>query len=229
MLKNTVLLKKRLLAAAHFVRECSVLADVGTDHAFLPIYCVENGKSVRAIAADINEMPLDRARFNINTHGLSDRIECKLTSGFIGLEGYGITDGAVCGMGGELIAMIINDSDFIKKDGFRLIIQPMTMLEVAREALSNAGFDVNAEITLFEEGKYYTVISADYTNNTSKSSKFELLFGDFSKKLFESEEVRTGYINHEINKYERVIKGKSSAGINAFEEKEIVSYLKERL
>lgn len=227
--KNNIELKKRLSAAAYFIRKDSFLADIGTDHAFLPIYCVENNVCRRAVAADINKMPLERAADNIRAHGLEDRIECVLTSGFSGLDGYGITDGAVCGMGGELIASIIKNDAFIKSDGFRLILQPMTMLDEARKALCETGFEISGEITLCEDGKFYTVICSDHTGNVSQMSKFELLFGNFEKKMFESDEVKRAYIEHQILKYERIVNGKKTAGMDFFDEIEKIEFLKERL
>lgn len=231
MIENTkeLVLSNRLSAAYSFVRSDSVLADIGTDHGFLPIYSVLKRKCRRAIAADINEMPLMHARENIDKYGLTDKIECVLTSGFDGLDVYGITDGAVCGMGGELIAAIISKNSFIKQEGFRLIVQPMTMHNVTRAALLQEGFEITEEISLIEDQKYYTVICADYVGETSEYDGFQLLFGDFSRKKYVGDGVRESFINHDIEKYERIASGKRKAGIDASIEEDIINKLKARL
>ncbi len=227
--KKELLLSNRLCAVYSFIRDGAVLADIGTDHAFLPIYSVLNGKCCRAIAADINEMPLMHARKNIENYGISDKIECVLTSGFDGLYDRGITDGAVCGMGGELIADIISKNDFIKQNGFRLIVQPMTMHDITRKALLREGFEICGEISLTEEGKYYTVICADYVGQTSVYDEFQLLFGKSSLKEYVGDSVREDYIKHDIKKYDKIASGKRQAGISASFEEDIINKLKERL
>lgn len=225
-----MILSKRLNAAAAYVRKGAVLADVGTDHAYLPIFAVENGIASRAVASDINEGPLKNAESNIERHGLSEKIECVLTSGFEGLDGFGITDAVIAGMGGELIATIIENASFIRRDCFRLIIQPMTMHEAARKALFSLGFSVIGEYVLKEDGKFYTVICADYTGDVAFDvDDFLLLYGDESLRNYESDNVRKEYLTREISKYERISKGKCSAGINTDAEDETARKLKERL
>lgn len=222
-------LSKRLAAAVAYVREGSVLSDVGTDHAYLPIYAVENGLAKRAIASDINDGPLKNAESNIKKHGLSDKISCVLTSGFDGLDSFGITDAVIAGMGGELIADIVNAADFIKTDGFRLVVQPMTMLDTARSALFRLGFSILNEYVLKEDGKFYTVISAEYTGISSEENDvFTLTYGEPSKRDYESDEVRSEFYRREAGKYERIIAGKRSAGICVCEEETILKKLTER-
>ncbi len=212
--EKDIVLSKRLSSAASFVREGAILADIGTDHGYLPIYCVKNGICERAIAADINSMPLDRAVENIKYYGLSDRIECVLTSGFDDLDKKGITDGAVCGMGGELIAEIIKAADHLKRRGVRLIIQPMTMHDVARKALYDSGFEITAEKMLFEEGKYYTVICAEYKGELPVPDKHDILLGEREKIEYIDETGKNKVIDHLIGKYERIRNGRSKASMD---------------
>ena len=228
-----IVLSSRLSAAASYIRPSSIFADIGTDHAFLPIYAVETGLAVRAYAADINQMPLARAMENISAHGLESRVTCVLTSGFDALDACGITDAAVCGMGGELIADIILRAGFIRSDGFRLVIQPMTKHDAARRALWDSGFLIISELTVCEEGKYYTVICADYTGCTGKAARaaddFTAFYGDFRLKKFESENVRREYLEHEISKYNGIIRGKDISGADTSDERAIVMRLSELL
>lgn len=218
---------KRLSAAAGLIRRGAVFADIGTDHALLPIWAVTNDVAVRAVASDVNEGPLKRARENAARYGVSDRVCCVLANGFDGMEPYGITDAAICGMGGELIAEIVERAAFIKSESFRLIVQPMTMQDAARRGLWCAGFDITDELTVCEGDKFYTVICADYCGIVRTVDDFTALYGDIAARRFESDDVRTNYFMHEIGKYEQIIKGKSSAGLDVSEEREIVRRLTE--
>ena len=227
------MLSPRLRAAASYIRHGAVFADIGTDHALLPIYAVKSGLSVRAFASDVNRSPLLRAEKNIAQNEVSDRISCVLASGFDTLDGMGITDAAVCGMGGELIAEIIDRAAFIKTPRFRLIIQPMTKQDEARRSLMRNGFEITSEITLFDSGKYYTVICADFDGAVRKyddrendsEAEFDALYGDFDKKRFPDEKVRQGYLSHELEKIRRTIKGKGISGIDTSKEE----YMAKRL
>ncbi|MBR2479117.1 MAG: SAM-dependent methyltransferase [Clostridia bacterium] len=167
---------RRLLAAASFVRRGAVFADIGTDHAYLPAFLVSSGVVERAFAADINRGPLDRADENIALSGLADRIETRLTDGLCGLEGLSITDIAICGMGGELIARIINDAPWVRDGRVRLILQPMTKAEVLREYLISHGFRIVDE-ALAESDRVYQIICAEFCGESESYTPLELLLG----------------------------------------------------
>ena len=108
-------LSKRLMAAAEECREGSFIADVGTDHAYLPVYLAREGKIRGAVASDINEGPICRARENIAAAGLSDKISTLLCNGLSGVEKYHPSDIFILGMGGDLISQIIGREKFIQK------------------------------------------------------------------------------------------------------------------
>lgn len=218
---------KRLSAAAGFIRRGAVFADIGTDHALLPIWAVANGIAVRAVASDVNEGPLRRARENAARYGVGNRVRCVLANGFEGIESYGISDAAICGMGGELIADIVERAAFIKSNGFRLIVQPMTIPDAARRGLWRAGFAIMDELTVCEGDKFYTVICADYCGIVRTVDEFTALYGDIAARKFESDDVRINYFKHEIGKYEQIIKGKNSAGLDVSAEREIIRRLTE--
>lgn len=152
----------RLLTAASFVREGAVVADVGTDHAYLPIYLVSAGTAVRAVASDINEGPLARAEANVRRFGLSDKIALRLTPGLEGIEVFAPTDILICGMGGELIASILEAATFVRDSQIRLILQPMTSARELRLWLAQNGFAVTEERFAAEREKLYVVLCASY-------------------------------------------------------------------
>ena len=104
-------LDKRLLSCADYVRAGAVFADIGTDHGYLPLFLLRSGRIERAYLSDVNEGPLSSARANAASEGLLDRCEFTLADGAAALSGKGITDYAICGMGGELIASIIDAAE----------------------------------------------------------------------------------------------------------------------
>ena len=135
-------LSKRLSAAADLCRRGSFIADVGTDHAYLPIYLAEKGYIRGGIVSDINKGPIERARAHIAEADLDSMLTPILCDGLSHLEKYNPEDIFILGMGGELIARIIGDAPFVKRHGVRLILQPMTHPEILRKFLSENGFEI---------------------------------------------------------------------------------------
>lgn len=170
-------LDKRLKAAAEYVRQGAVFADIGTDHAYLPVFLLKEGIISHAYAADINEGPLKSARVHIAENGLSNRVTLVLTDGLIGLEECGITDIAICGMGGELIADIISHAPFTKDKSIRLVLQPMTRAAHLRYFLAREGFSVIDECVTSAAGKSYFCIVAEYTGEPYELSRIEAELG----------------------------------------------------
>ena len=174
-------ISKRLCTGASRVRNGAVVADIGTDHAYLPIYLIKEDIAKRAVASDINVGPLNTAKENIHKYGLANKIETHLGNGLEGIEKYEPTDVLICGMGGELIASIIEKADFVKKKGIRLILQPMTMVRELREYLSN-GFSTIAENIVFEDNKLYQIICVEYDGKLHNMTSAELELGALNIK-----------------------------------------------
>ena len=171
------MLDARLGSAAELVRQGAVFADIGTDHAYLPIFLLESGRIERAVLSDINEGPLASAERNIADRGLSDRVELVLTDGVKGLGKKGITDYAVCGMGGELIADIVTSAPELRSPELRLILQPMTKQDTLRAALYAAGFEILSERYSYADGKYYVCMLAAYSGEIRSLSDVEAYLG----------------------------------------------------
>ena len=158
----SILNDKRLLLCASFVSG-RVAADIGTDHGYLPAYLITEGICERCVAADINEKPLASAKKTAAEHGLEDKIEIILSDGLKNVSLDGVSDIIIAGMGGELIAQIIDDCPRIKEGGYHLILQPMTRPEALREYLYDNGFTVDAEKCVHEGRFEYSVMSVSYT------------------------------------------------------------------
>ncbi len=168
---------KRLLAAAQYVRAGAVFADIGTDHAVLPILLCREGRVKKAYACDVAEAPLEAARRNIARAGLGELAVPLLCDGFSGLDGLGVTDAAVCGMGGELTARLIAAAPFLVRDRVRLILQPMTRARFLRSFLLSSGFSITEEELVSDSGRQYELIVASYTGKREEWSEAELWLG----------------------------------------------------
>ncbi len=156
-------LDPRLSAAAAFVRRGAYLADIGTDHAYLPLHLLRQGVISRAVAADIGAGPLAHARAHVAAAGYAGAVTLLQTDGLCGLETYGITDIAICGMGGELIARILGDAPWVKDPAVRLILQPMTRPAALRYFLAENGFVIEKETVCRAAGRVYSCLCAVYT------------------------------------------------------------------
>ncbi len=155
-------LDKRLLVCAEMVSGSGIVCDVGTDHAYLPVYLVQNGKCEKAIASDIGENPLSFARKHIEKYHLSDKIKTVQSDGLKNINPDGLTDIIIAGMGAETICEILKNSEWIKSE-VNLILQPMTKEPILRRWLLNNKFEIKSEMAV-KDGKFiYTVIKAVYT------------------------------------------------------------------
>lgn len=154
------MIDSRIRAILNFVEEKSRVADIGADHGYLSIELVKSGRASFVVASDLNAGPLDAAKKNIAAAGLSDFIEVRLGNGLKVLREGEIDTICVAGMGGALIAEILNDSPQILKTARQLILQPMNAAEKILSWLKNNGWYV-ADIELAEVGGIiYEIISA---------------------------------------------------------------------
>ncbi len=142
------------------VRRGSRLADIGTDHGWVPIYLAQTGDIPSALAMDIGRGPLARAQEHIRQYGMETRIECRLSDG---LDAYrqGECDSIlIAGMGGELIINILERGRDKLNDGMQLVLSPHTHVELVREYLDRAGYILTDEICICDDGKYYFFLDA---------------------------------------------------------------------
>lgn len=169
----------RLSAVAALVKNGAYLADIGTDHAYIPIYLANIGRISAAIASDIRPGPLARAEENILSAGLSDKIRTVQTNGLRGLEQYPITDIVIAGMGGLEIISILEDAAFLKQTRPHLILQPMQHIPELRMYLSN-GWKTEKETQAEENGKLYQIFSVVYDGIVRPLSETEQLLGRYN-------------------------------------------------
>lgn len=212
-------LSKRLTAAAELCREGSFIADVGTDHAYLPIYLAQKGRIRGGVVSDINKGPIDRAQAHIAEHGLSDILSPKLCDGISSLSSYKPEDVFILGMGGELIARIISDAPFLKDARIRLILQPMTHPELLRRYLAENGFTIKEE-RLVKEEKIYQIMLAEYSGAVEEYTELELMFG--KQNIAEHSPLLLELLDHTKRVLSERIKGKRLASADTSEEDDLI-------
>ena len=217
-------LSPRLAAAAELVRPNSFISDVGTDHAYLPIALCLDGKIRGGVVSDINQGPIDRAKDNIYTYGLCERLSAVRTDGLSGIEPFSPEDIFILGMGGELIASIIAAAPWTKKQGVRLCLQPMTHPELLRAFLLENGYAIIEE-RLAEEEKIYQIILAEFRDTAERYSDAELLLGRLN--IERGGEAVKRLAEHNIAVIERKIQGKTRAGADCSAELKLIEEIRE--
>jgi tRNA (adenine22-N1)-methyltransferase len=210
-------LNHRLAMIAEKIPRCSILADIGTDHAFIPIFAVENGLCERALAADLREGPLKMASANIMRRGLENRIETRLGNGLepISLEESDVF--VIAGMGGVLICDILAASkDKARKAGL-LLLQANNAVDVLRRWLYENEFEISEEKLTLDMGKLYCLILARWTGMREKKDFFECYVGE---KLLEGKDPLLGYlIDKKLRELDVIIEGRERADADKLHKK----------
>ena len=153
-------LSKRLLAVAGFVTPGSRVADIGTDHAFVPIYLMEHKIVPSALAMDIGKGPLLAAEEHIKEHGLEKYITARQSDGVLALQDGEADSVIIAGMGGALVIKILSEGRERLRNVKELILQPQSEVEKVRHFLYESGYHITAEEMVFEDGKYYPMMHA---------------------------------------------------------------------
>lgn len=205
---NAPRLDDRLATAAEYVRG-GRLADVGTDHAYLPVALVLAGRVRDAIASDVRPGPLKHARQTVERYGLGDRVRLLLTDGLHGVERYEPDDVAIFGMGGELISSIIDAADWLRERDVRLILQPMTRRAELRRYLLSHGFEIADETMSCADGRIYQTICAAYTGQCTEYTPAELELGRCN--IHKGGELYTRYLGQQCRHLTAIMQARGVA------------------
>ena len=175
------MISKRLELVASFVPQGSILLDVGSDHAYLPIELVERGQIEAAIAGEVVEGPFQSAVKNVEAHGLKEKIQVRLANGLAAFEEADqVSVITIAGMGGRLIATILEEGLDKLASVERLILQPNNREDDLRIWLQDHGFQIVAESILEEAGKFYEILVVEA--GQMKLSASDVRFGPFLSK-----------------------------------------------
>ncbi len=176
-------LSKRLQKVADLVTEGASVADIGTDHAYIPIYLMKNHKISKAIALDVNKGPLERAKEHIQAEGLENLIDTRLSDGMENLKPYEVQEIITAGMGGGLVIKILTDYPQVTESLNYGILQPQSEIHKVRRFLNNQGYRILAEDFVEEDGKYYPMMKVDFRAHASEKYTHSQYF--FGKRLLE--------------------------------------------
>lgn len=158
MRMKEVQISRRLKAVAGFVGKGCVLADVGCDHGYIPIYLLQKGQIPRAIAMDVNKGPLMRAQEHIREWRLENYIETRLSDGVQALNPGEVHSVVIAGMGGPLMEKILLEGKEVLQTVKELILQPQSEIGHFRRFLAEQGYCIAAEDMVEEDGKYYPMM-----------------------------------------------------------------------
>ena len=193
------MLSKRLKTVSDLVSPCEKVADIGTDHGYVPIYLIKENIAEFAYAMDVNEGPLNIAKANIIEEGLEDRIETILSDGFDNFGDRNAESVIIAGMGGDLIVDILSRAS--KYDFKELVLSPHKRVDLVRKHLCESGYKIIDEKMVEDAGKYYPVIKAH--KGDSDYSEVQLEFGPIL--LANKDEILKEYLEVQLNKFSRII------------------------
>lgn len=225
-------LSRRLETIASFVPEGSAVADIGTDHGYIPIHLVQEGKAKHAIAMDVRKGPLLRAQAHIHEAGLEAHVEVRLSDGLLKLEQNEADCVVIAGMGGELIIHILEEGRGLWAGIPHWVLSPHSELDKVRRFLEEQEFFIERETMIKEEGKFYTVMGINRTNKAGEKDEREISYR-YGRSLLESKDpVLKEYLKKEEEQLEQIMSGlaesQTEAAVRRMEELKLeLAYNKE--
>ena len=196
-------LSERLSSVASMVTAGNCLADVGTDHGYVPIYLYERNIIPRAIAMDVNKGPLERARLHIAEFGFENAIETRLSDGMAALKLGEVDSVTIAGMGGPLIIRILSAYPEVTASLKELILQPQSEISEVRSWLYENGYEIIEEHMVYEDGKYYPMFKAVYNLEAPKLNALELKFGRL--EVLKETSVLRAFVERELKNKKMIL------------------------
>lgn len=198
-------LTDRLLKIASLVTKGKKVADIGTDHGYIPVYLLNKGDIDYAILADVNKGPLENAKKEVRHNGLMDKVDLRLGSGIEVLEKNEVDEVIIAGMGGILISELLEAKKEVAHSLDKLILQPMQAQNELRKYLLNNGYEILDEVLVKEDFRLYEIIIAKYTSNNTQVE--DEIFYEVGKKLIENKDpLLNEFIDKKIFMYNSIIK-----------------------
>ncbi len=209
-------LTDRLLKIASLVTKGKKIADIGTDHGYIPVHLLNEGNIDFAILADVNKGPLENARKEVRHNNLIDKVDLRLGSGIEVLKKGEVDEVIIAGMGGILISELLEANIEVAQSTEKFIHQPMQAQKELRKYLLNNGYEILDEVLVREDFRIYEIIVAKYTGkNTNVEDE---IFYEVGNKLIENkDELLNEFIDKRIHTYTSILnklEGKSGKGID---------------
>ena len=201
-------LTNRLKAVAKFAEDGKCVADIGTDHAYIPVYLAKKGSARRIVASDIVEGPLSRARASAKEYGVEEKIEFILADGLCGMQDCFDTI-IIAGMGGDTIISILKAAPWTKEN-VKLVLQPQSKIERLSKWLYHSGYHIEDASLAADAGKLYMVMSVRGGQGTVPVCEAEHFV---NRKLFEKQDpLLEHYLNVLERKFSRAAEGIKESG-----------------
>lgn len=209
-------LTDRLLKIASLASDGKKIADIGTDHGYIPVYLLKEGKVPFAVLADVNKGPLDNAHKEVIQNNLLDKVDLRLGSGIEILEIGEVEEVIIAGMGGILISELLEAKKEVAHNVEKLILQPMQAQEELRYYLLNNGYEILEEVLVREDFRIYEIIVAKYTGKNTIIE--DEIYYEVGIKLLENKDsLFNDFIEKKIKTYSSIVnklEGKNGEAID---------------
>lgn len=186
------------------IRPDKRVCDIGTDHAYLPVYLVSNGISPSALACDIGKGPLENARKSVEAELLSDKIKLRLSDGLDNVREEEADDFVFCGMGGTLMAQLIGRCGWLRNPDKHIVAQPMSHIDDIRRFFIQNGFEIEDERVCEDSGHIYAALSAHYTGEIKSYPPGFVYYGRLAEN---SDELSRKYIEKQLSRLLNHLRG----------------------
>lgn len=170
---------------AGLIRPGQILADIGTDHARLPVALLQQGRIPFAYCTDVRQGPLDNARATIEQCGMSDKTRLVLCNGFEGLVFADVHDFVVAGMGGVLTVELFKNAPWLKDFRNHFVLQPQSHMQEVRRYLFENGYEIVREAATLDHHRPYTAMEVIFTGDSRDFTLADCYIG----KMREIEDV----------------------------------------
>lgn len=171
-------LSKRLNAVVKLAGKCRCVADIGTDHGYIPIYMIQQNLAQNAVAMDVNKGPLERANQNIKSYRMEKCITTRLSDGVAELKEEEADCVIIAGMGGLLTIRILEAGREVLQTVDTLVLQPQSEIGQVRIWLAEHGYRITDEDMVLDDGKYYPMMRAEHGEQEAWTEQ-EYVFGKY--------------------------------------------------
>ena len=197
-------LTDRLLKIASLVDNGKRIADIGTDHGYIPVYLLNQNKIQYAILGDVNKGPLENARKEVTRNKLQDKVDLRLGSGIEVLKENEVDEIIIAGMGGMLINNLLKANEKVAHTTEKLILQPMQAPEELRMFLYQNGYKILDEHLVREEHRLYEIIVCKYEG--LEPQEIDPIYYEIGLKLIENNDpLLNDFIENKIRINQNVL------------------------
>ncbi len=200
-------LQPRLQMLADMVPNNTRLADIGTDHGYLPVWLLQQGRIQSAIASDIGVEPLRHAQESAAAYHIQNHIEFRLCNGLSDINPHEVDTIVIAGMGGETIIHILQNASWTKQGNHTFLLQPMTKPEMLRIWLADNGFRFTEERLVWDKDFLYPIMKVTAGKMPAVSE-----VDAYGGVMLDQDPLYDDFLKQRIERLDRVIDGMNHAG-----------------